>query len=126
LAGMLVKKGEIIAWLEDMGFITLQQDYFSHREKLTWLKAEYDRQVALKKENANADKQFQVAESDYLQENVLVNALQEKLALLGIQPGDLSPDTFIAQHSVAITHQWLRIQSAGEYRQIRAATRCIV
>lgn len=92
LAGMLVKKGEIIAWLEDMGFITLQQDYLSHHEKLTWLKAEYERQLALKTENANADKQFQLAKSDYLQEQVLVNALQEKLGLLGIQPGEIAPD----------------------------------
>jgi cobalt-zinc-cadmium efflux system membrane fusion protein len=84
LPGMHVRKGEVLAVLEDMQFIQLQQDYLMGKEKLTFLQSEYQRQKDLNMEQAASDKVFQQTQSDYQSQKILLRGLKEKLNLIGI------------------------------------------
>ncbi len=84
LPGMHVRKGEVLAVLEDMQFIQLQQDYLMGKEKLTYLQSEYQRQKDLNIEQAASDKVFQQTQSDYQSQKILLRGLKEKLNLIGI------------------------------------------
>lgn len=90
LAGMHVKKGEVIAVMEDQQYIQLQQDYLTAKSKLKFLEAEYQRQKDLNQSKASSDKVSQQAEADYSSERILVTSLSEKLQLIGINPNSIS------------------------------------
>ena len=90
LPGMHVRKGEVLAVLEDMQFIQLQQDYLMGKEKLTYLQSEYQRQKDLNMEQAASDKVFQQTQSDYQSQKILLRGLKEKLNLIGINVDKLN------------------------------------
>ena len=54
LPGMQVRKGQILAELEDMQFIQLQQDYLDTKAKLEFADLEFARQQELSRDNVNA------------------------------------------------------------------------
>jgi membrane fusion protein, heavy metal efflux system len=92
LPGNLVRKGDILVAIENAEFITLQQDYLESKNKLEYMQLEYERQKALSKENVTSAKIFQQAESDYKSLKTKVKALDEKLALIGIDARQLNDD----------------------------------
>ena len=61
LPGMRVKKGQVLAELEDIQFIQLQQDYLTAREKFELAQSEFVRQKDLNQHKASSDKVFQQA-----------------------------------------------------------------
>jgi cobalt-zinc-cadmium efflux system membrane fusion protein len=89
LPGMHVRKGEIIAVLEDQQYISIQQDYLTAKAKLIYAEAEFNRQKELNVSKASSDKLFQQAQSDYTTQKILVKSLSEKLKLIGINPDRL-------------------------------------
>jgi cobalt-zinc-cadmium efflux system membrane fusion protein len=90
LPGMHIKKGEVIAVMEDQQYIHLQQDYLTAKSKLKFLEAEYKRQKDLNESKASSDKVSQQAEADYSSERILVTSLSAKLQLIGINPNSIS------------------------------------
>lgn len=90
IPGMQVRKGTLLATIEDQSFIQLQQDYLSAKAKLTFAKADYERQDQLNKSQSNSQRVFQQAVADYESQKVLVKALAEKLLLIGINPERLT------------------------------------
>jgi cobalt-zinc-cadmium efflux system membrane fusion protein len=92
LPGNHVRKGDVIAVIENAEFITLQQDYLESKNKLEYMQLDYERQKALSKENVTSAKIFQQAESDYKSLKTKVKALDEKLALIGIDARQLNDD----------------------------------
>ncbi|MDI9366288.1 MAG: efflux RND transporter periplasmic adaptor subunit [Flavobacterium sp.] len=84
LPGQHVSKGEVIAVMEDQQYIQLQQDYLTAKAKISYLENEYQRQKELNASKASSDKVYQLAESDYKIQKVLITALAEKLQLAGI------------------------------------------
>ncbi len=93
LPGMHVKKGEVIATIEDQQYIQIQQDYLSALEKLKFTEADYNRQKALNESKASSDKVFQQTEAGYRMELIQVKALNEKLKLIGVNPESLSENS---------------------------------
>ncbi len=89
LPGLHVKKGEVIAVIEDQQYIQLQQDYLTAKAKLPFLENEYNRQKELNESKASSDKSYQQAEAEFRSQKVLVSALAEKLKLAGINLGRL-------------------------------------
>lgn len=65
LQGSRVKKGQLIAVIENTAYIQLQQDYLEAKNQLEFSKADYERQQELAKENVNAQKTVQQAKSNY-------------------------------------------------------------
>ncbi|MBF7093014.1 efflux RND transporter periplasmic adaptor subunit [Flavobacterium sp. ALJ2] len=90
LPGMLVKKGEVIATLQDQQYVQLQQDYLMAKSKLHFAEMEYARQKDLNQSKASSDKATQLAESEVSNLHITVNALSEKLKLININPNNLS------------------------------------
>ena len=92
LPGTHVRKGEILAVIEDQQYIQLQQDYLTGKTRLAYLESDYLRQKELNVNKSSSDKIFQQAESEYLSQQVLVRSLREKLSLININPEKLSGD----------------------------------
>lgn len=93
LPGMHVRKGEVIASMEDPALVQLQQDYLMARARLGFLEKEYERQKALNADKVSADKVFQQTESEYQSQRVLVKGYSEKLRLIRLDPEKLTDQT---------------------------------
>jgi cobalt-zinc-cadmium efflux system membrane fusion protein len=89
LEGMKVKKGQLLATLQNPDFVQLQQDYLDNKSKLTFAWQEYQRQRELSRENVSALKTFQQTTADYHSLQAVVAGLEEKLRVLGIRPQTL-------------------------------------
>ncbi|GGN07051.1 hemolysin D [Dyadobacter beijingensis] len=92
LPGMHVRKGQVLAVLEDQQYIQLQQDYLSGCARIKYLETEYERQKSLNISKSASDKTYQQAEADFRAQQAAVSALAEKLRLVGINPRQLSAD----------------------------------
>jgi cobalt-zinc-cadmium efflux system membrane fusion protein len=86
IPGMFVKKGNLLAVMEDPSYIELQQDYLTAKSKLIYLEADFNRQRDLNATKAASDKIFQLARSDFESQKYLTKSLSEKLKLLGLDP----------------------------------------
>lgn len=84
LHGMRVKKGQVIAMMENMDYIQLQQDYLDVRSQLEYAGTDYERQQELSKENVNALKVLQQSKAVYQSLSAKENGLRHKLALLNV------------------------------------------
>jgi cobalt-zinc-cadmium efflux system membrane fusion protein len=93
LSGMHVGKGEIIATMEDLQYIQLQQEYLTAKSKVVFAEAEFNRQKELNQSKATSDKVFQQAQMDYNTQKIALSALAEKLKLININPQSLSENT---------------------------------
>ena len=90
LAGMPVRKGQVLAVIEDPQIIQLQQDYLSAKAKFVYAEKEFIRQRELNQSKASSDKLFQQAETESANQKILVSSLAQKLQLIGISPTKLS------------------------------------
>jgi cobalt-zinc-cadmium efflux system membrane fusion protein len=89
MPGMYVKRGGVLGVLEDIQFIQLQQDYLSAKVRMQFLDADYKRQQTLDAGQATSAKALQQVRSDYESQRILVNSLDAKLRLIGINPTNL-------------------------------------
>ncbi|HXU27969.1 MAG TPA: efflux RND transporter periplasmic adaptor subunit [Bacteroidia bacterium] len=90
LPGMRIKKGEIIATMEDQQYIQLQQEFLTAKSKLIFTENEYNRQKELNQSKASSDKFFQQTEMEYKNQKIMVSSLGEKLKLININPDALT------------------------------------
>lgn len=90
LEGERVKKGQLIARIENPDFVTLQQDYLEAKSRLGFMEQEYQRQKELAKEQVTAAKTFQQTTAEYSGLQARVQALEEKLRIIGVNPSSLS------------------------------------
>jgi membrane fusion protein, heavy metal efflux system len=84
LIGDNVKKGQVLAELESMEFIDIQQQYVETNARLAFLKEEYDRQILLQENDAVSRKQFLTVEADYKTALSTFDGLKSKLSLIGV------------------------------------------
>lgn len=89
LQGSQVKKGQLIAVIENLEYIQLQQDYLDAKNQLEFAQVEYDRQQELAKENVNAQKTWQQAKANYQSWLAKKNGLQAKLKLINVDMATL-------------------------------------
>ncbi|MDJ1485936.1 efflux RND transporter periplasmic adaptor subunit [Cytophagaceae bacterium YF14B1] len=97
LPGTYVKEGQVLATLEDMQLIQLQQDYLSAREKMTLAQSEYQRQKELNASKATSDKVYQQSKAELENQRISMYALAQKLELIGINPARLTADNISKQ-----------------------------
>lgn len=100
LPGMHVRKGEVIAVMEDQQYIQLQQDYLITKARLEAAEAEYLRQKDLNASKASSDKVFQLAKAEYRSLRVNLSGMGEKLKLINIDPLRLSEQNLSRNISV--------------------------
>lgn len=89
LQGMPVKKGQVIAVLENLDYIQLQQDYLEVSSQLEYAATEHNRQQELAKENINALKTLQQAKANWQTLQAKENGLRQKLSMLNISTAAL-------------------------------------
>lgn len=90
LPGMSIKKGEVIALMEDQSYVQLQQDYLVDKAKMDYLSADLQRQKELSDNEATSKKSYQQVLSEYKMVQVMIKALEEKLRIIGIDPAKLN------------------------------------
>jgi cobalt-zinc-cadmium efflux system membrane fusion protein len=91
LPGEPVRKGQVIAEVENQDYITLQQDYLTSVSKTTFLKQELERQRVLSEQQASPLKLYQQSLADYNSQQAQSSGLAQKLTMLGINPQKLTP-----------------------------------
>jgi membrane fusion protein, heavy metal efflux system len=84
LQGTPVRAGQVVVTLQHPDLIQLQQDYLENLSQLDYLKADYERETELAKDNVNAKKVYQQAKAEYMSVSARVNGIREKLKLLNI------------------------------------------
>lgn len=90
LPGTQVRKGQLLAIMEDPQYIQLQQDYLIIKSKVAFATKEYARQKELNVGKANSDKVVQQAENEWRQLTIESKGLAEKLRLIGLDPTRLT------------------------------------
>lgn len=90
MPGMHINKGEVLAVMEDMQYIQLQQDYLTTKAQFALTESEYNRQKELNKSKATSDKVFEQAKANYHLQLVYVKSLEEKLKLIGLNPSNVN------------------------------------
>lgn len=90
LPGNYVKKGTLLATLDNPDFISLQQTYLESQAQTEYLKSEYNRQLVLSKEEVASVKKMEQSKADYLSMKSKMEAAAAQLSLLGISTQSLS------------------------------------
>ncbi|MCE6991050.1 efflux RND transporter periplasmic adaptor subunit [Dyadobacter sp. CY323] len=95
LQGMKVKKGQVLATIENPDFIQIQQDYLETDSKLEYAQLELARQTQLSKENVNAQKVLQQAATEVKTQKARLSGLRERLKTAGINLSVLEKGTIV-------------------------------
>jgi len=86
LVGDYVEKGTVLAVLEHMDYVKLQEDYLNVISNLDYLASEYERQRQLDSAEVNSRKQFQAATAAYKSAQARKKALEKQLIFMGLSP----------------------------------------
>ena len=100
MQGSQIKKDQVLAMVENPEFIDLQQNYLESKNQLEYVEADYNRQKDLYKDNISSAKSFQQVTSEYKVLKGKMNALGQKLALIGINPETLTETNI--QRAIAV------------------------
>lgn len=84
IEGDYVKKGQVIAQLDNPDFINMQREYLSAKSNISFLEKDYRRKENLLKDGITSTKSFQQAEAAYNQGKSALNASKSTLQLMGI------------------------------------------
>jgi cobalt-zinc-cadmium efflux system membrane fusion protein len=86
LPGLQIRKGDIIAIMEDQQYIQMQQDYLTTKSRIVYSKSEFERQKELNASKASSDKVFQQVQMEYNTLRIALNSMEQKLKMIGIKP----------------------------------------
>ena len=86
LVGDKIRKGQLVATLENTEYVELQQQYLEVAEQLNYLKSEFTRQQTLYNEKITSQKNFLKAESTYKSAKAHYNGLRQKLKMMHLNP----------------------------------------
>ena len=92
MPGNVVRKGQTLAILESQEFVDIQQSYLEAKNKFEVADADFKRHAELYKNDVYSEKNMQQVNSDYKNLKALVRSLEQKLALIGINPANLHED----------------------------------
>lgn len=87
--GMQVRKGQLLAVIQNPELVQWQQEYLDNKGKLAFAQQEYARQKELAKDNTSSRKTYQQSLSDYQSLNAIKAGLVERLQMLGIDTASL-------------------------------------
>jgi len=98
--GQAVTKGQVLATMENMEFLQLQQDYLETSANLRALNADLKRQQDLHDERINATKTLERAQADQSVALAKQAGMAAKLRLFGTDPSWLSPESISSSFAV--------------------------
>lgn len=92
LPGLKIKKGEVLAIVEDQQFVELGKEYLTTKNKVELSKIDFQKQKELYAQKAISEKAYLEAKSAYEILDINLQSLAEKLKLIGIDANKLSVD----------------------------------
>ncbi len=95
-----VRKGEVLAMLHKPNLLDMQQEWLQTKERLAFLKAEYERYTSLAAENATAARNLEKAQADWREAQSTLAVLAAKLRQLQIDPEQISATQLKTQVSL--------------------------
>jgi membrane fusion protein, heavy metal efflux system len=98
--GMQVTKGQVLAQLENLQLMDMQEQYLVAKAKFNLAKADYERQKELNKTQSASNKVVQQTAFEFNQQAILIQTLGSKLSMLGINTNNLNSNNL--QRSVTI------------------------
>ncbi len=98
--GDVVKKGQTLMLVEDLGLIEVQQNYLTTLSDFTFAKLELERQKELQVTSATSKRNEQQAQANHDRLLALLKSYKEQLSLLGISAANLDANNL--RKSVAI------------------------
>ncbi|PWS28492.1 efflux RND transporter periplasmic adaptor subunit [Pedobacter yonginense] len=100
LEGQQVRKGQVLATINNQDLIKIQQDYLASKNSFTYVQAEYERQKQLQAADAGTGKSFQSAQATYNAEKSKLNAYESQLQQLGVSPASIAKGKIVSQFPV--------------------------
>jgi cobalt-zinc-cadmium efflux system membrane fusion protein len=100
LEGSPIKKGQVLAILEDSKFIELQQEYLTAKAQFAMNENEYKRQRALNESKTTSDKVFEQVKANYEMQQITIKSLEQKLRLIGLTPENIQADNITRTLSI--------------------------
>lgn len=95
--GSYVKKGVIMAYLENPEFIQHQQAYLEIEAELTYLNQQLERQQKLVDASAGVEKNLEKLQSEVNMKTATLKGLGKQMNYLGINVDALTPDNIVEQ-----------------------------
>ncbi len=92
MQGNAVVKGQTLAIIENQEFVDIQQNYLEAKNKFEFAEAEFKRHSELYQNDVYSEQNLQQVTTDFKNLKAQINALEQKLALIGINPANLSED----------------------------------
>jgi len=92
IPGIAVRKGQVLAVVENQEFVDIQQSYLEAKNRLEFVEADFNRHTELYKDDVYSQKNLQQVTSEYKILKAQVKALEQKLTLIGINPANLHED----------------------------------
>jgi cobalt-zinc-cadmium efflux system membrane fusion protein len=92
MPGIAVSKGQTLAIIENQEFVDIQQRYLEAKNKFEFAEAEFERHSELYKSDVYSQQNLQQVTADYKNLKTEVKALEQKLALIGINPANLKEE----------------------------------
>lgn len=100
LEGQQVRKGQVLAIVNNQEVIKIEQDYLAAKNNFTYVAAEYDRQNQLQAAGAGTGKSYQSATATYKAEQARIKAFESQLRQLGISPERVSSGNIVSNFPV--------------------------
>lgn len=100
LEGQQVRKGQVLATINNQDLIKIQQDYLASRNSFVYVEAEYERQKQLQAADAGTGKSFQSAQATFNAEKSKLTAYESQLKQLGVSPASIAKGKIISQFPV--------------------------
>lgn len=100
IEGDFIKKGQVIAKLENPEFIALQQNYLSLKSNLSFLKKDYERKKSLAADGITSQKALQKSETDYFQGKANMNATLSTLQMLNVNLKSIENGSIVSSISI--------------------------
>ncbi len=96
IEGDYVKKGQVLAQLNNPEFINMQREYLSAKNNIVFLEKDYQRKKTLLKDGITSAKSFQQAEAAYNDGKSTLNAAKSMLQLMDINVSGLENGKIIS------------------------------
>ena len=100
LPGAFVRKGQVLAVINSIDYVQMQQDYLQTLSKLKFSEQELDRQTILSQEDVGAKRKLQQAESDVSFAKAQLRGTEMKLQIIGNQINSLKNGQIISTVNV--------------------------
>lgn len=98
--GEVVKKGQVLALLENPDFIQLQQDYLTAENTFAFTTEEKQRQQELNEAQAGTGKNLQQVQAAFNAQKAKILTLKKQLQVLGIDPESVAEGNIVSDIAV--------------------------